>query len=69
MSTFSATIGYLGIVEIPLRASLGTPFSHVIFIFPREISSFFLGKIGIPWKNGVPKLVLKDRKYSWSNMQ
>jgi hypothetical protein len=27
-----------------------------IFIFLREISSFFLEKIGIPWKNKVFKL-------------
>jgi hypothetical protein len=39
-----------------LRASLGTPFSQGIFIFPREISLFFIGKMKIPWENGVPKL-------------
>jgi hypothetical protein len=39
-----------------LRASLGTPFYQGIFIFSREISSFSLGKIGIPWENGVSKL-------------
>jgi hypothetical protein len=38
-----------------LRVSLGTPFSQWIFILPREISSFSLGKIGIPWENGVSK--------------
>jgi hypothetical protein len=30
-----------------LRASLGTPIFHGIFIFPREISSFSHGKIEI----------------------
>jgi hypothetical protein len=42
---------------------LGTIFSHGIFIFPREISSFFLGKMKIPWENGVPKLALRV----WTN--
>jgi hypothetical protein len=42
------------------RASLVTPFSQGIYIFPREISSFSLGKIKIPGKNGVPKLVLNS---------
>jgi hypothetical protein len=42
-----------------IRASLGTTFSQGIFTFPREISSFSLGKIEIPWENGVPKLALK----------
>jgi hypothetical protein len=41
-----------------LRASLGTPFSQGIFIFQREISSFFHGKIEIPWEKEVPKLAL-----------
>jgi hypothetical protein len=36
----------------------GTSFSQGISIFPREISSFSLVKIGIPRKNGVPKLAL-----------
>jgi hypothetical protein len=45
---------------VSLRASLKTPFSQAIPIFPREISLFFLGKIGIPWKNGVPKLGLNS---------
>jgi hypothetical protein len=40
------------------RASLGTLISHGIFIFPREISSFFLGKMKILWEISVPKLVL-----------
>jgi hypothetical protein len=31
-----------------IRASLGTIFFHGIFIFPREISSFFLGKVEFP---------------------
>jgi hypothetical protein len=35
------------------------PFSQGISILPREISSFSLGKIGITWENGVPKLALK----------
>jgi hypothetical protein len=46
-------------VEKKLRASLGTSFFQRIFIFPREISLFFLGKIRTPWKNGISKLVLK----------
>jgi hypothetical protein len=41
-----------------IRASLGTLISYGIFIFPREISSFFLGKIKIPWEISVPKLAL-----------
>jgi hypothetical protein len=45
--------------KAPNRASLGTPFSQRISIFPREISSFSLGKIEIPWENRVPKLDLK----------
>jgi hypothetical protein len=48
---------------VPLRASLATPFFQGIPIFPREISSFSLGKIGgkigIPWENGVAKLALR----------
>jgi hypothetical protein len=44
-----------------MRASLGTLFSQGISIFPREFSSFSLGKIGIPWENGVPKLALKKK--------
>jgi hypothetical protein len=44
---------------VTLRASLGTSFSHEIFIFLREISSFSLWKIGISWENVVPKLALK----------
>jgi hypothetical protein len=40
---------------------LGTLISHGIFIFPREISSFFLGKMKIPWEISVPKLALKDK--------
>jgi hypothetical protein len=43
---------------------LGTLFSQMIFIFPREISSFSLGKIGIPWENDVPKLALRKIKIS-----
>jgi hypothetical protein len=38
---------------------LGTLISHGIFIFPREISSFSLGKIKIPWEISVPKLALR----------
>jgi hypothetical protein len=32
------------IPKLPLRTSLGTPFSHGIFILSREISSFSLRK-------------------------
>jgi hypothetical protein len=42
-----------------LRASLETPISHGILIFPREISSFSIGKIRIPWEIGVSKLALR----------
>jgi hypothetical protein len=38
---------YWGRTEQALRLSLGTPFSQGISIFPREISSFSFGKIGI----------------------
>jgi hypothetical protein len=38
---------------------LETPISHGILIFPREISSFFFGKMRIPWEIGVSKLALK----------
>jgi hypothetical protein len=39
---------------------LGTLISHGIFIFPREISSFSLGKMKISWEISVPKLALKE---------
>jgi hypothetical protein len=42
---------------------LGTTFSQEISIFPREISSFSLGKIEIPWENMVSKLALRE---SWN---
>jgi hypothetical protein len=56
------------------RASLGTPFPQGILIFLREISSFSLEKIEIPWKNRVPKLALRGNfleffwrcSYTWS---
>jgi hypothetical protein len=35
---------------------LRTPIFQEIFIFPRKISSFFHGKIEIPWEIDVPKL-------------
>jgi hypothetical protein len=41
-----------------IRASLGALISHGIFIFPREISSFSLGKMKIPLEISVPKLAL-----------
>jgi hypothetical protein len=41
-------------------ASLATSFSQGIYIFPMEISSFSLGKMEIPWKNGVAKLGPKN---------
>jgi hypothetical protein len=46
-------------LSMSIRTSLGISFSHEIFIFPREFSLFSLGKTEIPWKNGVPKLVLR----------
>jgi hypothetical protein len=45
-----------------LRASLETPISHGILIFPREFSSFSLGKMRIPWEIGVSKLALRRSK-------
>jgi hypothetical protein len=48
----------ISIEKISLRASLGTLIFHRIFIFPREISSFSLEKMKIPWKISVPKLAL-----------
>jgi hypothetical protein len=42
-----------------VRASLETPLSQGILIFSRENELISIGKIGIPWKNGVPKLALK----------
>jgi hypothetical protein len=46
-----------------IRTSLGISFFQIIFIFPRKTSSFFLGKIKIPWKNSVSKLTLN--KWRW----
>jgi hypothetical protein len=43
-----------------LRASLGTPFSQGIPIFPRENELISLGKMKIPWENRVPKLALNS---------
>jgi hypothetical protein len=40
-------------------ASLGTPFSHGNYIFPRENELIFIGKMEIPWENVVPKLALR----------
>jgi hypothetical protein len=48
-----------------IRASLGTLIFQWFFIFPREISSFSLGKLEIPWKNWVAKLGL--RVWVWVN--
>jgi hypothetical protein len=42
------------------RASLGTTFFQGFFVFPREISSFSLGKLKIPWEIAVAKLALRD---------
>jgi hypothetical protein len=44
-----------------LRTSLGTQFSHGIFIFPRENELISLGKIEISWENRIPKLALNVR--------
>jgi hypothetical protein len=38
-----------------------------IFIFPRESELIFLGKIKIPWKNGVLKLALNQISFAWHN--
>jgi hypothetical protein len=43
---------------------LVTPFSHVIFIFPRENELISLGKMEFPWENVVPKLALKGSSSS-----
>jgi hypothetical protein len=48
--------------KLLVGASFGTPLFQVIFIFSREISSFSLGKIGIPWENRAPKLALRGEK-------
>ena len=48
--------------NVCLRASLGTKFSHGIFIFSRENELISFRKIEIPLKNVVPKLALRDRK-------
>jgi hypothetical protein len=45
---------------IHIRASLGTTFSQGIPIFSWENELISLGKMKIPWGNGVPKLALKD---------
>jgi hypothetical protein len=45
-----------------IRASLGTPISQGISIFPRKISSFSHRKIEIPWEIEVPKLALKEER-------
>jgi hypothetical protein len=42
----------------PLRVSLGTLFSHMISIFPRENELISLGKMKFHWENVVPKLAL-----------
>jgi hypothetical protein len=42
---------------------LATPFFQRILGNGGEISSFSLGKMEVPWRNGVPKLVL-SRKIS-----
>jgi hypothetical protein len=36
------------------KASLATPLFQGISIFPREISSFSLGKMGSPWEMELP---------------
>jgi hypothetical protein len=48
------------LVLILVRASLGTPFSKGIQIFPRENELISLGKMEISWENGVPKLALSN---------
>jgi hypothetical protein len=47
-----------------LRASLGTPFFHGIFIFIRENELISLEKMKFPWKNVIPKLALLDKNPS-----
>jgi hypothetical protein len=51
------------------RASLGTLIFHGIFIFTREISSFSLGKMKIPWEISVPKLALKFKTLTQTNVE
>jgi hypothetical protein len=46
--------------NIIVRASLALPFFHGIFNFPRENELISLEKMKNPWKNGVPKLALKE---------
>lgn len=47
----------------PLKATLETPFSQRISIFPRENELISLGKMKIPWKNEVSKLALSGIFY------
>lgn len=55
-------------LHMTFRTSLGTTFSQVIFIFTREFSSFFFGKIEFLQENKVPKLMWeKFQCYSISN--
>jgi hypothetical protein len=50
-------------VFLILKVSLRTPFSLGIFIFPKEINSLYIDKIGILLeKNGIPKLALKEKR-------
>lgn len=50
--------------NLSLRDSLATLLFQEISISPREINSFSLGKMGIPFKNGVVKLALRVKKPS-----
>jgi hypothetical protein len=59
LGAFLAVWGFFVFLDgFLLKASLETTFFHGIFVFPREISLFSLGKIEIPWENRVSKLAL-----------
>ena len=49
------------VFKTTLRASLETPISHGILIFPRENELISLGKMRIPWEIGVSKLALNPQ--------
>jgi hypothetical protein len=53
----------VGMVVLSFRVSLGTTFFQGISIFSRENELIFLGKMKIPWKNGVPKLAFNDKAF------
>jgi hypothetical protein len=53
------SVFYSGVFDLR-SASLETPISHGILIFPRENELNALGKMRIPWEIGVSKLARKE---------